>query len=292
MGLRTSESAPSSSSNNNQEGRKKRDAHDVPPEKHHDRDRTGARRCPADELRRVDYQRNVRADETNVAVWVAARDIPAGTTGAAAVQKGFLTKSEIVRRSVVPGAISDPEQLAGLVVSDKVLAGEQVTSRRFVAPSERGIHAQLKGVQRAISVPGDKNQLLVGTLEDGDRVDLVATFAAPESAQPHFTRVVLRDVPVLRAPTSDAAAAEKLATQDGAHSVLLKATDTQVSKLHWVLSTAEDWHLELRPAQTPPTARRTSRAGTRSSARVSAASSSTMPAPMVFRQSAKEVSNG
>jgi Flp pilus assembly protein CpaB len=133
-------------------------------------------------------------------------------------------------------------------VSDKVLAGEQVTSRRFVAPSERGIHAQLKGVQRAISVPGDKNQLLVGTLEDGDRVDLVATFAAPESAQLHFTRVVLRDVPVLRAPTSDAAAAEKLATQDGAHSVLLKVTDTQVSKLHWVLSTAEDWHLELRPA--------------------------------------------
>ena len=33
------------------------------------------------------YQRNVRADETNVAVWVAARDIPAGTTGAGAVQK-------------------------------------------------------------------------------------------------------------------------------------------------------------------------------------------------------------
>ena len=126
------------------------------------------------------YQRNVRADETNVAVWVAARDIPAGTTGAGAVQKGFLTKSEIVRRSVVPGAISDPEQLAGLVSSDKVLAGEQVTSRRFVAPSERGIHAQLKGVQRAISIPGDKDQLLVGTLEDGDHVDLVATFAAPE----------------------------------------------------------------------------------------------------------------
>ena len=193
------------------------------------------------------YQRNVRADETNVAVWVAARDIPAGTPGASAVQKGFVTKTEIVRRSVVPGAISDPKQLAGLVSTDKVLAGEQVTSRRFVTPSERGIHAQLKGIQRAISVSGDKDQLLVGTLQNGDRVDVVATFAAPESAQLHFSRVVLRDIEVLRAPQG-AAATEKLATPDGAHSVMLKVTDTQVQKLHLMFSTAKEWNLELRPS--------------------------------------------
>ena len=193
------------------------------------------------------YQRNVRADETNVAVWVAARDIPAGTQGAAAVQKGFLTKTEIVRRGIVPGAISDPKQLAGLVSTDKVLAGEQVTTRRFVAPAERGIHAQLKGIQRAISVPGDKDQLLVGTLQNGDRVDVVATFAAPESAQLHFSRIVLRDIEVLRAPQG-AAATEKLATPDGAHSAMLKVTDTQVQKLHLMFSTAKEWHLELRPS--------------------------------------------
>ena len=29
----------------------------------------------------TNYQRTVRADETNVPVWVAARDIPAGTPG-------------------------------------------------------------------------------------------------------------------------------------------------------------------------------------------------------------------
>ena len=194
------------------------------------------------------YERSVRADETNVAIWVAARDIPAGTPGASAVQKGMLKKSEIVRRSVVPGAISNPTQLDGLVSADKVLAGEQVTSRRFVAPSERGINAQLKGTQRAMSIPGDKDQLLVGTLQNGDRVDVVATFAAPESGQLNFTRIVLRDIEVLRAPTSNAAAAEKLASADGAHSVMLKVTDTQVQKLHWAFSNAKEWHLELRPA--------------------------------------------
>ncbi len=191
------------------------------------------------------YQRDVRADETNVPIYVAARDIPAGTPGARAVQKGMLTKTEIVRRSVVPGAISKPEQLDGLVATQQIFAGEQVTSRRFAAPSAQGIHAQLKGPQRAISVAGDKQQLLAGTLKDGDRVDMVATFSAPESAQLHFTRIVLRDIEVLRAPESGAAA-EKI-TNDAGYGVILKVSDTQVQRLHWAYTNAKEWHLELRP---------------------------------------------
>jgi Flp pilus assembly protein CpaB len=193
------------------------------------------------------YQRNVRSDETNVVVYTAARDIPAGTPGASAVKQGLLAKTEIVRRSVVPGSISSPDQLEGLVATDRIYAGEQITSRRFAAPSERGITAQLKGPQRAIAVAGDKQQLLAGTLKDGDRVDLVATFSAPEGTELHFTRVVLRDVEVLRAPVGGAGAAERITAEDG-FDVMLKVTDTQVQKLHWVYSNAKEWHLELRPS--------------------------------------------
>jgi Flp pilus assembly protein CpaB len=193
------------------------------------------------------YQRNVRADETNVVVYTASRDIPAGTQGASAVKQGMLKKTEIVRRSVVPGSISNPDQLEGLVATEQIYAGEQITSRRFSAPSERGIHAQLKGPQRAIAVAGDKQQLLAGTLRDGDRVDLVATFAAPESMQLHFSRIVLRDVEVLRAPAGGSAAPESITNDDG-YDVMLKVTDTQVQKLHWTTANAKEWHLELRPA--------------------------------------------
>lgn len=192
------------------------------------------------------YQRKVRADETNVAIYVAARDIPAGTPGARAAQKAMLTKTEIVRRSVVPGAISNPDQLEGLVSTEPIFAGEQITSRRFAAPSQRGIQAQLTGPQRAIAVAGDKQQLLAGTLQDGDRVDVVATFSAPENAELNFTRIVLRDIEVLRAPQGAAATAEKIAGDDS-YSVMLKVSDTQVQKLHWVYSIAKEWHLELRP---------------------------------------------
>ena len=191
------------------------------------------------------YQRNVRADETNVVIYTASRDIPAGTPGASVIKQGMLKKAEIVRRSVVPGSISNPEQLDGLVATEQIYAGEQITSRRFSAPSERGIHAQLKGPQRAISVSGDKQQLLAGVLRDGDRVDMVATFSAPENMQLHFSRLVLRDIEVLRAPAG-AATAEKITNDDG-YAVILKVTDTQVQKLHWTYANAKEWHLQLRP---------------------------------------------
>ena len=198
------------------------------------------------------FQRNVRQDETNVPIWVAKRDIPAGTTGAEIAQKGMLGKSEIVRRSVVPGAISNPDQVAELVTTQPIYAGEQVSTRRFSTPSQRGIRAQLTGVQRAIQVNGDQHSLLAGTLKVGDKVDVVATFEAGGSAGSggvFFTRIVLRDIEVLRAPAG-VNASEKLSsasTRDGGVSVMLKVTDTQVQKLHWVYTAAEEWHLELRP---------------------------------------------
>jgi Flp pilus assembly protein CpaB len=199
----------------------------------------------------TNYQRDVRKGETNVPVWVAARDIPAGTSGADVERKGLLEKTEVVRRSVVPGAISNPEQIADLVATQPIYAGEQVSTRRFSAPSQRGIRAQLTGVQRAIAIPGDEHQLLAGTLRTGDKVDLVATFGVKvvnTGEESRFTRIVLRDIEVLRAPAGTTGDASKISQNGGDFAVMLKVTDSQVQKLHWVFTAAEKWHLELRPS--------------------------------------------
>ena len=194
----------------------------------------------------TNYQQNVRKDETNVPVWVAAHDIPAGTSGADLTRKGLLEKSEVVRRSVVPGAISDPTQLDGLVAKQAIFAGEQVTTRRFSTKESRGISARLTGTERAILVPGDKNQLLVGTLKANDRVDVVATWTHPEGSQNHFSRIILRDLLVLKAPSSTAAS-DTLTANNGSHAAMLAVSDRQVQKLYWAMKNGE-WHLELRPA--------------------------------------------
>jgi Flp pilus assembly protein CpaB len=194
----------------------------------------------------TNYQRNVRKDETNVPVYVAKGDIPAGTAGAAIAARGLLEKTEIVRRSVVPGAISSPDQLAELVATQPTFAGEQVSTRRFATPEARGIRARLTGVQRAIAVPGDPHQLLVGTLKEGDRVDVVASWAYPEGSPTNYSRIILRDILVLRAPESGAAAEKLASTRSGTFAATLAVTDTQVQKLYWAMKNGQ-WHFELRP---------------------------------------------
>jgi Flp pilus assembly protein CpaB len=191
----------------------------------------------------TNYQRDVRRNETNVTVFVAAKDIPIGTSGTEAVSRGMLERSEIVRRSVVPGAISAPDQLDQLVAVQPTFAGEQVTARRFATPQARGIRSQLTGTQRAIAVAGDQQQLLAGTLKAGDTVDVVAGFS---HGSVQYTRIVLRDIPVLEAP-GGGAGNEKLAQRGGNFGVKLGVTDLQVQKLYWAMTFADGWHLELRP---------------------------------------------
>lgn len=194
----------------------------------------------------TNYQRNVRADEANVPIFVAARDIPAGTSGADITRRGLLEKSEIVRRSVVPGAISSPAQLEDLVATQPIYAREQVSTRRFASPAERGIRSQLKGTMRAFQLPGNQNQLLAGTLKPGDRVDVVASLKPDPNRDVFATRIVLRDIEVLRASGGAGATDASIAGSNGGLSVLLAVTDTQVQKLFFV-TTQGDWSLQLRP---------------------------------------------
>jgi Flp pilus assembly protein CpaB len=194
----------------------------------------------------TNYQRDVRKNETNVPVFVAKVDIPAGTSGADVVRSGMMNKTEIVRRGVVPGAISNPAQLATLVTTEPIYAGEQVTTRRFATPSERGILAQLTGLQRAISIPGDSDQLLAGTLKDGDRIDVVSSFTYPEGSTTHYSRIILRNILVLKAPEGGGTAEKVASAGTSPFSATIAVTDLQVQKLYWAMKNGQ-WHMELRP---------------------------------------------
>src|SRR5438270_11710663 len=93
------------------------------------------------------YKRHVQHGETKVSVLVAARDIPAGTTGAEVVGQHYLSTETVPRRTVVPGAVSSSDQLNNLVVTQQIFTGEQVTTRAFGTSTELGIRAQLRGTR-------------------------------------------------------------------------------------------------------------------------------------------------
>src|SRR4029453_19273 len=123
----------------------------------------------------TNYKHSVQSGEELVPVYVAAGEIPVGTSGSEVSDRNLLKPVEVARRNVVPGAISKPDQIQQLVATEKVYGGEQVTLNRFRPLGEQGIQAQLKGRLRAMQVPGTEHQLLVGTLQTGDHVDFVGT---------------------------------------------------------------------------------------------------------------------
>jgi len=179
----------------------------------------------------VNYKRHVQRGEGKVTVLVAARDIPAGTSGADVVDQKMLKEQTVPRKAVVAGAISSPSQLAQYVATQDVFEGEQVSTRRFSPPTEQGIRAQIKGTQRAYQLPGDANQLLAGTLQAGDHVDVVGTWEVTPNV--FVSRVILRNLLVLRAAAGTETA--KVTTPgSGGESVQLRVTDVQSNKLIWI----------------------------------------------------------
>lgn len=192
------------------------------------------------------YKRDVRSAETSVTVYVASKDIPSGTSGADVISDGYLAEQAVAKRSVTPGAISSPEQLASLVAGGTIFAGEQVTTRRFTTEETRGIRAQITGTERALAIAGTKEQVLAGTLKAGDHVDVIANWNSPEPVQHHVSRVILRDILILQAPSS-ASSEEKLTDPNGGGlPVILALTDSQAQKLFWVVQNGT-WSFQLRP---------------------------------------------
>jgi Flp pilus assembly protein CpaB len=195
----------------------------------------------------TNYKRTVQHSQQHVTVFVAARDIPEGMSGADVASRGLLRQEEVLRQSVVPGAISDEKQIERLVAAQPTYAGEQISLTRFSTAAIQGIRGVLRGPMRAVQISGDQDQTLAGTLRTGDHIDVVANVKAGDSTTSHvISRIVLRNLRVLRAADSTGTGPHLSAPSNSGTSVLLAVTDTQVQKLFFVIRN-DDWTLELRP---------------------------------------------
>ena len=204
----------------------------------------------------VNYKRHVQSGEDKVPVYVAARDIPAGTSGAEVIDQHMLKKVTIPKKAIVAGAISNPSDLSSYIATQDVYEGEQVSTRRFAPPKEQGIRAQIKGTQRAYEVEGNSHQLLAGTLKAGDHIDVVATWgiknpgSQDSSSDAIVSRVVIRDLLVLTPAEATSGSSAVTASQQ-TQFVQLRMTDWQAQKMIWIQKNSQDsgngWHLALRP---------------------------------------------
>jgi Flp pilus assembly protein CpaB len=195
------------------------------------------------------YTSNVRdkarQDTHRVQVLVAAKDIPAGTTGKQVIDQHLLVPKAIVQSDQVPGALTTTAGLDNLVVSQTIFHAQQVPSAVFESPLTTGTSLQIRATERAISVPVDTNSGLIGTLHDGDHVDILLAYKG-ENGGASFTRPLLRNVQVLTAPSD----------KDANGHVLLKLSDVDATKLLFAQQFQTIW-LVMRPetrAQDSPSA--------------------------------------
>ena len=208
----------------------------------------------------TNYKRHVQQGEKHVQVYVASQDIPAGTAGTDAV--GMLKKKTVTKTGVAPGAISKPDEIKSKIASQRIYAGEQVTINRFSSVSQSGIQGSLKGTLRGYEISGTANQTLAGILKQGDHVDVVANFAYKQgNSTLDFvaTRIVLRNLKVLKAPPGPGTASKLGGSSDQKYPVVLAFTDNQSQKLMFAThNTSEEntggepgWWLEVRPNLNP-----------------------------------------
>lgn len=194
----------------------------------------------------TNYKRHVRQSESTATVYVAKKDIPVGTPGGDLLKQGFIGTEQVVQRTVVPGAISNPDQVQSLITTDAIYSGEQVSLRRFADHAEQGVRSQLHGPLRALSLPGTSDELLAGTLRDGDHVDVIANLKVGDCTTCYAVRDIAQDVLVLQAPT--AAAGAHVGSSSNAASVVLAVSDAaQEQKIWYAVENSAGWTLALRP---------------------------------------------
>ena len=172
----------------------------------------------------------------------------------------------VPRRAVVPGSVVSGAPLTSKVVTDPIYKGEQITLRQFAPAEQGGIFAKFSGKERAVAVLGEPQQLLAGTLSDGDYVDVVATAQYTASAPSP------RDDQGRPAEPARARGARREATGAVANNekmtAMLVMSDSQAQTMGWAMKMST-WFLALRPTDNRATARRASRRCIRSSPVVS-----------------------
>jgi Flp pilus assembly protein CpaB len=200
----------------------------------------------------VSYRNSVKQGADLVTVYVAARDIPEGTAGAAASGGRYLKSETVLRRNVVDGAISDPTQIADLSSAQTILAGEEITVRQFHSAAQQGVLANISGNLRAFTIPGNNYQLLAGIVSDGDRVDVLSNvrYSVKGLGQRVLSRIILRNLLVLRAPSTSTGGGGLGGAGAIGNSITFAITDDQAEKLFFAVQNTS-WSLVLRPVAKP-----------------------------------------
>ena len=192
------------------------------------------------------YKSSVDEGAQPVTVLVARGSLPKGVAGDMIAEKGLFQATGFKRDQVKEGAVTDPASLRGLVAVHTLVRGQQLTLADFSKPTNP-VLSRLQGDQRAVTVPLDSAHGMVGQVQTGDHVDILAGFQIqPDGtgARPRpVVRVLLQDVEVLEAPT---APKQGLGAQAQTQNLVLRVAEKDAPQLAFASDNGKMW-VVLRP---------------------------------------------
>ena len=191
------------------------------------------------------YRSSLTGADGTVKVLVATKLIEKGSPAdAVAADRAYEMKS-IAKADVKDGAIRDPGSLEGKVTASNIYPDEQIQASHF--RSQGGsLGDRLRGRERAISLPFTPYGGLIGDVEEGDHVDVIAGFRLDAQAG--------RDRPVVRAILQNAVVMKTPEEPKGGtggnvgrrQPVILRANDDAATDLAFAAEYGVVW-LMLRP---------------------------------------------
>lgn len=111
-----------------------------------------------------------------VDAYVAASDIPKGTSGDAALTEGLIEPQKVLAGSVPPTAVTDSAALSGMIAASTISQRQFITDTSFVSPSEGGGGSLAAAIGDsdlvAVTVSVDAERAVANQIAPGDRVNL------------------------------------------------------------------------------------------------------------------------
>lgn len=128
-------------------------------------------------------------------VVVAAQDINDMET----IDETMLQTEEKPVNFIEPQAVSDPEQVVGMVALAPIKKGEQVLASKVIKPGPlTGLALQVSPSKRAIAIPVSEVNGVSKLLNPGDRIDIVAAIDVGKGmAQHREVKTLMQDVTIL-----------------------------------------------------------------------------------------------
>jgi Flp pilus assembly protein CpaB len=206
----------------------------------------------------ISFIRGERQDlsqgKQEVQVFVAAKDIPAGTPADELESGGFLDTKDVLREDAPPNAIGKLDTIEKLTSNDPIYRGDFVTYTAFDKSAGLKPTAQIKGNERLFAVPIQSTSDAAGLIRAGDHVDILSAIKL-DGSQAIAMTVVARDVEVIETPqslTPDGVDIDPTAPEADGDTKLyvLKGSDREWQNIQFANASSDDFGLlfGLRPS--------------------------------------------